>query len=283
MDWLDGMNSAMNYIEVHLTDTIEYEQLAKIVCCSVYHFQRMFSFISGVALSEYIRRRRLTLAASELQNSNTKIIDIALKYGYESPEAFSRAFKAIHGIAPTLARNMGTMLKAYPPMTFHLSIKGGIEMNYRIEQKEAFQVFGVSGRIQAESQERAFMEVPKFCIECDNNGSVDNINALLGRSHDTMLHAALFDYKEDSFKYMICQYVPNNLVIPKEYEILSVPALTWAIFPADSCNIPDIWRRIYTEWFPTSDFVEVEGPQFEMYYGKANNSTGEVWVPVRKK
>ncbi len=123
MDWLDSMNRAMDYIELHLTDKIEYEQLAKIVCCSVYHFQRMFSFMSGVSLSEYIRRRRLTLDAIELQNSNTKIIDIAMKYGYESPEAFSRAFKGMHGVAPKATRNMGIMLKAYPRMTFYLSIK----------------------------------------------------------------------------------------------------------------------------------------------------------------
>jgi len=282
MDWLDSMNRAMDYIELHLTDKIEYEQLAKIVCCSVYHFQRMFSFMSGVSLSEYIRRRRLTLAAIELQNSNTKIIDIAMKYGYESPEAFSRAFKGMHGVAPKATRNMGIMLKAYPRMTFYLSIKGGIEMNYRIEQKESFEVFGVVGNIQADSQEKAFMEVPKFCMECDENGSVDRMNALLGRSYDSMLHAALFDYTENSFKYMICQHVTDNVVIPKEYERLFVPALTWAIFPADDCDIPSIWRRIYTEWFPTSGFVQVEGPQFEMYYGKAHNATGEVWIPVKK-
>jgi len=283
MDWLDRMNNAMDYIELHITDTIEYKQLAKISCCSVYHFQRMFSFISGVALSEYIRRRRLTLAAIELQNKNTKIIDIALKYGYESPEAFSRAFKSMHGVAPTSARNMGVTLKAYPRMTFYLSIKGGIEMNYRIEQKEAFEVFGVVGTIEADSQEIAFIEVPKFCIKCDEDGSVDRMNALLGRTHDSMLHAALYDYTENSFKYMVCEYVTDNMNIPKEYERLAIPASTWAIFPAVDCDIPNVWQRIYAEWFPTSDFEQAEGPQFEMYYGKANNATGEVWIPVKKK
>jgi AraC family transcriptional regulator len=243
----------------------------------------MFSFISGVTLSEYIRRRRLTLAAIELQDSDLKIIDIAMKYGYESPEAFSRAFKSMHGTNPASARNMGVALKAYPKMTFYLSIKGGIEMNYRIEQKEAFEVFGIVGNIQAHGQEPAFIEVPKFCIKCDEDGSVDRMNALLGRSPDTMLHAALYDYTENSFKYMICEYVKDNMIIPKEYERLSVPALTWAIFPAVDCDMPNVWRRIYSEWFPTSDFEEVEGPQFEMYYGNAQSSRGEVWIPVKKK
>lgn len=283
MDWLDRMNTAMDYIELYLTDTIEYKQLAKIVCCSVYHFQRMFSFISGVTLSEYIRRRRLTLAANELQNKDSKIIDIALKYGYESPEAFSRAFKSMHGVAPTAARNMGVTLKAYPRMTFFLSIKGGIEMNYRIEPKEAFEMFGVVGTIQTDSQETSFIEVPKFRIKCNEDGSVDHMNALLGRSPDTRLHAALYDYTENSFKYMICQYITGNLAIPKEFEILSVPALTWAIFPVEDCDMPNIWRRIYSEWFPTSDFEEVEGPQFEMCYSKTDNPEGEIWIPVKRK
>jgi AraC family transcriptional regulator len=241
----------------------------------------MFSFISGVALSEYIRRRRLTMAAVELQNKNTKIIDIALKYGYESPEAFSRAFKSMHNVTPTAVHNMGVTLKAYPRMTFYVSIKGGIEMNYRIEQKEAFEMFGVVGKIQADSQEKAFVEVPKFCIECDENGSVDRMNALLGRSPDTMLHAALFDYTENSFKYMICQYVTDNIIIPKEFEMLSVPALTWAVFPAEDCDMPKVWQRIYTEWFPTVEFEQKEGPHFEMYYGNADNARGEVWIPVK--
>jgi len=283
MEWLDRMDSAMDYIEVHLTDAIEYKELAKIVCCSVYHFQRMFSFISGVALSEYIRRRRLTLAAIELQNKNTKIIDIALKYGYESPEAFSRAFKSMHGVAPTSARSMGITLKAYPRMTFYLSIKGGNEMNYRIEEKEAFEVFGVVGTILTDSQETSFREVQKFRMKCDEDQSVDRMNALLGRSADTVLHAALYNYTENSFKYMICEYVTDSMDIPEEFEKLSIPALTWAVFPDDDCDLPNVWRRIYSEWFPTTGFEQVEGPQFEMYYVKGDNLTGEVWIPVRKK
>jgi len=132
MDWLDRMNSAMEYIETHLSDDINYDQVAKLACCSTYHFQRMFSFITNVPLSEYIRRRRLTLAAFELQSRDKKVIDIALKYGYESPEAFSRAFKNLHDIMPSHAHNEGVTLKSYPQMSFHISIKGDSEMNYRI-------------------------------------------------------------------------------------------------------------------------------------------------------
>ena len=137
MDWLDRMNRAMDYMETHLADEISYEEIARKACCSSYHFQRMFPFITGVPLSEYIRRRRLTLAAFDLQTAGCKVIDVALKYGYESPESFTRAFKSLHGISPAAARRVGASLKAYPRMAFQLSIKGDIEMKYRIETRES--------------------------------------------------------------------------------------------------------------------------------------------------
>lgn len=170
MDWLERMNRAMDYIEAHLADDISYDDIARIACCSTYHFQRMFPFITGITLSEYIRRRRLTLAAFELQTTDAKVIDVALKYGYQSPEAFARAFKNLHGIMPISARDKGVSLKAYPRMSFHISIKGGIEMNYRIEQRGAFEMFGVYGLI---CQQTAFTDVPRFRKQCDEDGSVD--------------------------------------------------------------------------------------------------------------
>ena len=150
MDWLAHMNAAMEYIETHLADEISYDRAAQIACCSTYHFQRMFSYITGVPLSEYIRRRRLTLAAFELQTGNCKVIDAAFRYGYESPEAFSRAFKKLHGVMPVSAREMGVSLKAYPKMTFSITIQGDVEMQYRITQREAFAVFGVSAEISTD-------------------------------------------------------------------------------------------------------------------------------------
>ena len=138
MDWLENMNSAMDYIESHLADEISYDAIARLACCSTYHLKRMFPFITGVTLSEYIRRRRLTLAAFELQTGDSKVIDIAMKYGYDSPEAFARAFKSLHGILPGSVRDAGVPLKAYPRITFQIYIKGDTEMNYRIEEREAF-------------------------------------------------------------------------------------------------------------------------------------------------
>ena len=133
MDWLERMNNALNYIENSLNEEIDYKEIAKAANCSEFHFSRMFSSISGISLSEYIRRRRLTLAAFEIQKSDIRIIDVAIKYGYVSSDTFSRAFQKMHGVTPSNARNRGVQLKAFPRISFQISIKGDTEMEYRIE------------------------------------------------------------------------------------------------------------------------------------------------------
>lgn len=147
MDSLTRLNEALNYVEENLLYTVDMKEVARIACCSEYHFTRMFSFLSGVTFSEYIRRRRLTLAAMELGRNDSKIIDLALKYGYTSPDSFTRAFQSMHGVTPSEVRDHSPSLKAFPRMTFQLSIQGGSEMNYRIEEKEAFRIVGISERV----------------------------------------------------------------------------------------------------------------------------------------
>jgi len=147
MDSLSSMNKALAYVEEHLTEDIDYSEVSKIACCSEYHFKRMFSFLSGIGLSEYIRRRRLTLAAFDLKDTSLRIIDVAVKYGYDSADSFSRAFYSMHGILPSEARSESAQLKAYPRMTFQLSIKGGCEMNYRIVEKGPFKIVGFRKRV----------------------------------------------------------------------------------------------------------------------------------------
>ena len=142
MEWLKHMNDALEYMEDNLAADISIEQAARLACCSQYHFQRMFSYIIGVPLSEYVRNRRLTKAALDLQ-SGDKVIDVALRYGYDSPTAFNRAFQAVHGIAPSAAQKQGTVLKAYPRVSFQITVKGVAEMEYRIVEKEAFRIVGV--------------------------------------------------------------------------------------------------------------------------------------------
>lgn len=283
MDWIENLNAAMEYIELHLTDDISYDRAAQIACCSTYHFQRMFSYITGVPISEYIRRRRLTLAAFELQNGY-KVIDTAIKYGYESPEAFSRAFKRLHGVMPVSAHDIGVSLKSYPKMTFSITIKGDVDMKYRIMQREAFRVFGVYTNIST-NQETAFEQVPQFFNKCDEDLVPDRMNELLGRFNDNYTISALYDHSENTFKYMLCQFLPKGLSLPEDFSVLEVPAANWAVFDVPNCEMQAMWKRIWSEWFPSSGYEAVEGVQFEMYYGLASheNGFGEIWIPIKKK
>ncbi|WP_246627561.1 GyrI-like domain-containing protein [Paenibacillus solanacearum] len=155
-------------------------------------------------------------------------------------------------------------------------------MNYRIEQKRSFEMFGVYGLINSDMK-TAFSEVPQFRQKCDDDGSVELMNELLGRFSNTVLHAALYDNTGESFKYMICYHLPKGLEMPERFTKLSVPALTWAIFPEPQCDLQKLRVRIYSEWFPTSEYEQIEAPSFEMYYGMAGYRQGEIWIPVKKK
>ncbi|RUS46048.1 AraC family transcriptional regulator [Cohnella sp. AR92] len=290
MDWLDRMNSAMEYVETHLSDAIDYDQVARIACCSTYHFQRMFSFITNVPLGEYIRRRRLSLAAFELQQKGTRVIDIALKYGYESPEAFSRAFKKMHGVMPMSARDKGVSLKAYPRLTFHISIRGDAEMNYRIEEKQAFEMFGVSSVINDAGVplEQPFVEIPAFWTKAVSDGTVDRIRAAAGLGENGQLHSVLYNHQGDKFAYMIGYFLPQG-GLPEGFEKLQIPPQTYAIFstgiyPDGQSGIHELWRRIWGEWFPSSNYEFANGPEFEMTYDRGNGMYEmEVWIPIVKK
>jgi AraC family transcriptional regulator len=294
MDWLSKMNSAMDYIESNLAGNISYEKAAQIVCCSTYHFQRMFSFITEIPLSEYIRRRRLTMAAFELQSSDIKVIDATHKYGYESPEAFSRAFKKLHGITPIAVRDNSVTLKAYPKMTFSISIKGDIGMDYRIEQLEAFELCGLSTVIKGR------MTPPKFIRQTAKSGKLTKLYADLGVEllpDDTpvtpndpkILYFALYDFKDETFSYMVCHNTPKDGV-PLGYETLAVPAMTWVVFksPEDIGADPAVhckraWSRV-SEWFATSEYEHACGPELEKGFNYGNmNFRYEVWIPIIKK
>ena len=295
MDLVTRMNDVIDYIEANLTNEISYDKVAQIACCSTYHFQRMFSFVTEIPLSEYIRHRRLTAAAFELQAGDVKVIDTAYKYGYESPEAFSRAFKKVHGVMPIAARDKGTTLKAYPKMTFSISIKGDVEMNYRIEKHDAFELCGLSTVI------KNGMTPPKFIKQTHKNGKLNKMYSDLGielipedapctPNEPTSLYFALYDFKDDStFTYMICHDIPKGNV-PPNYETLCVPALTWAVFssPEDIGADPAVqckraWSRV-SEWFATSEYEHACGPELERGYNRGNmNFYYEVWIPVLKK
>lgn len=284
MEWIERLNSAVYYMEEHLTEEIDYERLAKIACCSVYHFQRMFTYMAGVPLSEYIRRRRMSLAAVELQSGDGKIIDIALKYGYTSPTAFNRAFQSIQGIAPSAARKEGVSIKSYPPISFQIMVKGAVEMNYRIEEKEAFRIVGLSRPLDREV-EKNFEVVPKMWQQASMDGSIPALAAMMNGQPKGLLGVSACG-NEDDWKYFIAVASDLPLEEGKPWEEYLIPASTWAVFAGtgDNLSIQELERRIVTEWLPTSGYEYANAPDIEVYLNPdPANAQYEVWIPVIRK
>lgn len=290
MDSLKNMNAAMQYIEDNLTHEIDFKEVAKIAFCSVYHFKRMFSFLAGISLSEYIRCRRLTLAAFELKDSNAKVIDVAIKYGYNSPDSFTRAFQNLHGITPSEARNTIRSLKAYSPMTFQLSIQGGNEMNYRIEEKEPFQIIGIQKRVpivfNGVNKEIASMWKSLTPQSIQTLKMLSNVNPNGIISASTNFSEGRMEEKGELDHYI---GVATTKDCPEQFAQLEVAASTWAIFEAFG-PFPDalqnVWGRIYSEWFPSSNYELAEGPEILWNESKdvsSPNFRSEIWVPVLKK
>jgi len=289
MDSLSNMNKAMAYIEEHLTEDIDYSEISKIACCSEYHFKRMFSFLSGIGLSEYIRRRRLTLAALDLKDKSLRIIDVAVKYGYDSADSFSRAFHSMHGIRPSEVRNSNIQLKAYPKMTFQLSIKGGCEMNYRIVEKGPFKIVGFKKRVPiifngvnpeiAKMTELLTPEVIKKLKALSNVEPTGIISASANFSEGRMEEKGELDHYIG---------VATSSDETAEFDVSQVEDSTWAVFESIGPypeTLQNVWGRIYSEWFPASGYEAVPGPEIlwnESQDTKDSNYRSEIWIPVRK-
>lgn len=282
MQWIDRMNDAVGYIERHLTDEIDYEQLARLACCSSYHFQRMFAYMAGVGLAEYIRRRKMSLAAADLQLGGAKIIDVAAKYGYQSPTAFNRAFQSVHGVAPSALKSEGVKLKSYPPITFLITIKGAEEMNYRIETSPAFRVVGVSQKMSNVVEEN-FRDVPLLWQRVSTDGTLQKLAARMSAEPKGVLGVCGCGEK-DQWRYYIA--VASNEPAG-EFETCIVPACTWAIFPGSGVcpqAIQELEQRIVTQWLPASGFEYADGPDIELYLSPdPQHAEFEVWVPVKKR
>lgn len=280
MDWIKRLNEAINYIEMNLNEDIDMDEVAKIACCSTYHFQRMFAYMTNVPLSEYIRKRKMSKAATELKDGS-KVIDVSLKYGYSSPTAFNRAFKSIHGIAPSEVRNEGVILKAFPPVSFKITIKGDCEMEYRIEKKKAFRIVGVSKPLDSDI-EKNFDVVPGMWGEAASNGTIEKLAGMMDGEPKGLLGVSAC-YEKDNWKYFIA--VASNIEDKGYFEEYEVPETTWAIFSGKGTNISmqELERRIVTEWLPTSGYEYGNAPDVEVYINPdPANAVYEVWIPVEK-
>lgn len=279
MEWIERLNESLLYIEEHLTDEIDYEQLGRIACCSAYHYQRMFTYMAGVTLSEYIRRRKMSLAAVDLQGTDAKVIDIAEKYGYHSPAAFNRAFQGVCGIAPSALKTEGVSVKTYPPITFKIIVKGAEEMNYRIETKDAFRIVGVSAPLHKELEEN-FMIVPKMWGDAAANGTIPKLAAMMDTPVKGLLGVSICNDAED-WRYFIAVASTKECDGFDEY---TVPASTWAVFPGSGTNqsVQELEQRIVTEWLPTSGYEYANAPDIEVYLNPdPQNAQYEVWIPIK--
>ncbi len=290
MNGLREMNKALEYIEENLTNEIDYAKIASVAYCSEYHFKRMFSFLAGITLSEYIRRRRLTVAAFELQNSDLRVIDIANKYGYQSPDSFARAFQGLHGITPSEAKQQGLSLKAFPKMIFRLSIEGGNEMNYRIQEKEGFRIVGVQKRVpiifEGENPEITAM------WKSLNMDKIEKLKELSNREPYGIIQASTnFSEGRMEEKGELDHYigVATTEDCPEQWAALEVPAYTWAVFESIGPfpqHLQNTWGRIYSEWFPSSNYQQTKGPEIlwsENGDFDSPNFKSEIWIPVEKK
>ena len=290
MNWIAGIQHVIDYIEETITEELDYDEIAKRACSSSFHFQRVFGILCGCTLGEYIRARRLTLAGIELAASSAKVIDIALKYGYDSPESFGRAFAKFHGITPSQARAAGANLKSFSKLSVKLVLEGGHIMDYRIEEKEAFKV--IEKRRSFSTKEDANLkEIPQFWASSKADGTIGILCDYCGGSAfgSRILGICYGDGCSDEFSYSIAASYSGKTPVPDGFRINEIPARTWAIFKCKGAMpgaIQDLWRRIYTEFFPASDYMPKNDIDFEAYPDGDISSPdyeSEIWIAVEKR
>ncbi len=283
MKWLERLENCLGYIEENLKDEIDMDILARKACLSKFYFYRMFLYATGMQVNEYIRNRRMTMAAKELKESSRKVIDIAMDYGYSTSESFSRAFKAIHGISPRDVRNENYVLKAYPPISFQIRIKGEVAMNYQIVEKKGFQVIGVSRKFSSNNGEQ-FRDIPKFWAEFNTKGTCEKLSPF---SKKEEIYGICMDYnkEKDEFDYVIAVEYNGKRDIG-DFEIREIPAATYAVFKGIKMSeIQSFSKRIFNEWLPATEYELSDAPEIECYpYGDVTNADYrmEIWMPIQK-
>ena len=291
MDWIQGIQSAIDYVEANITEEIDFEEVARKALSSSFHFQRVFGILCGFSLGDYIRMRRLSLAGEELSKGNAKIIDIALKYGYDTPESFSRAFTRFHGIAPSEAKR-GGKVKIFTPLSVKLTLTGGSKMDYRIEKRDAFKVVCKRKSVGKPQAANATPDITAMWQQFGADGTMGRLVAcmpenpvmkgLLGICFTSELNAKQFPYG------IGVEY--DGRAVDNDLEVVTIPAHTYAVFTSKG-KMPnafiETYNRIVTEFFPQSTQYEyAEGVEFEVYPSMNTSDPDyrcEIWVAVNEK
>jgi AraC family transcriptional regulator len=276
------LRDSINYMEDHLLEDLTAEDVSKSIHVSNFYYQKGFKILTGYSVSEYIRNRRLYVAALDLKTSNEKIIDLSYKYGYDTPESFTKAFVRFHGITPSSVKSNPDAIKLFHPLTVRIVMEGGSKMDVRIEKKEAFQIIG---KEKLFAYDNSFQEIPKFWQEFDFRNACKEENNI--GTYGVCIDDLENETKE--FRYLIAgDYKGGNVC--EGLSVVEIPEFTWAIFkcvgPMPGA-IQDTNNRIFKEWLPEHEEYEIAaGYNIEWYSCgdvSANDYVSEVWIPVQKK
>lgn len=285
MEWTAAVRDAVDFMEKHITEEITMADVAAHVNVSPFYFHKGFSILCGYSITEYIRNRRLALAGEELLTSDATVMELAMKYGYDSPDSFTKAFTRFHGHSPSVVRRDKTMLKAFAPLKLSISLKGGCMMDYRIAKKGAFTVLAASKEFRYENAKR---DIPAYWQEHYASGKGNYVCGMFGINIDPQMG-------DERFEYLIADVYNPSVDVPEGFEVRTVPAFTWAVFPCRgvlSQTMQDINTRIFSEWLPAlKDQEFAAGYCVEMYdapdkYPKGTedeNYYAEIWIPIQKK
>ncbi|MBE5842187.1 MAG: AraC family transcriptional regulator [Butyrivibrio sp.] len=278
MDWVRTINDAIEYMEQNLTNEVTLADIAKSVNLSAFHFQRAFTLLTGMTPAEYLRKRRLSQAGSELAKGSEKVIDIALKYGYDSPESFTKAFTRFHGVSPAQAKK-GEPIQFMSRYTVRITIEGGSIMEYKIEKWESMDLLVHAKDFNAETSEK---EIPAFWNEYFANKEYSKVPSYLGVCAQNKTNGNVF-------KYGIGCKASDVKGVPEGFEIIHVPEYDWAIFKCVGPSpdaIQAMWERIYKEWLPVAEYELIPDVDLENYLPgdpASQDYVSEICIPVKKK
>ncbi|MGA5197818.1 GyrI-like domain-containing protein [Streptomyces exfoliatus] len=284
---LERLNQALDHIEARLRGDLEAAELARITMTSEYHFRRLFSALAGMPLSEYVRRRRLTIAGAEVLAGERSLLEIAVRYGYGSGEAFARAFRAVHGVGPGEARRTGAALRSQPRMSFRLVVEGNSTMRYRVVEKEAFRVIGRGARVPLVHEG----ENPAIAAHIRSIGqeALDRLALLADGEPKGVVSAVthLSESREEGAELDYWHGVVSGAEVPDGFDALDVPAGTWAVFENEGPlpqAIQYLWRDVFTQWFPSNPYASRPGPELLSVRPSADWTTAraELWIPVER-